>query len=164
MHVAPEAQLRDRLCAVPGMDYAGVDLESPLADEHFDLTAIPYPDASVDAVLCNHVLEHILDDRRAMREMVRVLRPGGWAVLQVPIKQRNPETDEGGPDLSPSERERRFWQDDHVRLYGADYPERLREEGFEVEPDAYPQRLGEAAIRRYGLDPKEVVYRAFRPA
>jgi ubiquinone/menaquinone biosynthesis C-methylase UbiE len=94
-----------------------------------DVTDIDFPDASFDAIFCNHVLEHVPDDRLALREIRRVLRPGGWASLLVPDVDR-PVTDEDPTVTDPHERLRRFGQRDHVRRYGYDYVDRLREAGF----------------------------------
>ncbi len=117
-----------RLQQLP-IDYLSVDLDSPYAMRHCDITAIPEPDASFDVVICNHVLEHIPDDRKAMRELRRVLKPGGLAVLQHPIHDR-PDTFEDQSIVSPDERLRVFGQEDHVRIYGWDFVDRLRDVGF----------------------------------
>ena len=132
LHMAPENILQSLLKPLPHLNYLSADLAAPNAMVHFDITAIPYPEASFDVVLCNHVLEHIPDDRQAMRELFRVLAPGGWAVLDVPLKWENATTDEDPSVTDPAERERRFGQDDHVRWYGRDYLDRLAEVGFVV--------------------------------
>ena len=138
LHVAPEYGILSRLRACKTINYVGVDLmpeNYPGTAEitRCDITAIDYGDESFDLVICSHVLEHIPDDRLAMRELFRVLKPGGRAILQVPISASLQRTVED-PHLSdPKERERRFGQHDDVRIYGADYPARLREAGFVVE-------------------------------
>ena len=156
LHVAPEPVLRERLIGEPLIDYLSADLDPGLADVQMDITAIDFPDDFFDVILCSHVLENVPDDARAMRELCRVLRPTGWAILQVPILLER--TDEDPSITDPAERLRRFAQRDHVRAYGPDYADRLRAAGFEVHLDRYAERLGRAGARRYGLLTEEVVH------
>ncbi|MEM0913076.1 MAG: methyltransferase domain-containing protein [Planctomycetota bacterium] len=131
LHIAPEplmAKIFRRAAGEAG--YLSGDLFSPRAMEKMDITDIHHPDASFDVVYCSHVLEHVPDDRKAMREFCRVLKPDGWAILNVPITAD--VTDEDPSITDPQERLRRFGQTDHVRRYGPDYADRLRESGFEV--------------------------------
>jgi SAM-dependent methyltransferase len=130
LHVAPEPGLAQCLSGQPGIDYLSADFESPSAMEQMDLRDIKYPDGSFDVVLCSHVLEHIEEDRKAIAEIFRVLKKGGWALLQVPIMGR--ETDEDLNIRDPIERERRFGQHDHVRACGLDYCAKYEDEGFSV--------------------------------
>jgi SAM-dependent methyltransferase len=155
--VAPEAFLQDALRSHPGIDYLSVDLGSPLAMRHMDITRMDLPDASFDALFCSHVLEHIPDDRAAMRELRRVLRPGGWAVLQTPIDASRDVTYEDASIVTPGARRVAFGQDDHVRIYGADFFDRLRECGWTVDRIPYATTLGVEAARRFGLDPAEEI-------
>lgn len=156
LHVAPEEGIAARLRSLP-IDYVSTDLESPLAMRHDDITALPDPDASFDVVICNHVLEHIPDDRTAMREIYRVLRPGGFAVLQHPIAPR-PDTYEDPSVTSAEDRLRLFGQDDHVRIYGWDFVDRLREAGFgTVEATEIEREIGPDLQSRYGLRPSPTV-------
>ena len=148
LHVAPEREL-SRLLRFDTIDYLSADLSSPDAMVVMDVTDIRYPDDTFDVLYCSHVLEHVPDDRRAMREFFRVLKPGGWAVLQVPITA--PVTFEDPTVTTAEERERVFGQHDHVRRYGPDYVDRLAEAGFAVTVDAYAQELGREAARRYGV-------------
>ncbi len=160
LHVAPEARLR-RAIARRQESYETTDLDMPGVDFHSDLTAIARPDAAYDAIICSHVLEHVSDDRAAMREMHRVLAPGGWAVLQVPIAARAERTDEEEPGthLPPEERARRFGDPTHVRLYAeADYVRRLEESGFSVRATSAVELLGERSVRSYALAPEEKVF------
>lgn len=158
LHLAPEYCFLKRFRKLPNIDYVTGDLVSPWADLHFDAHAMPFNDASFDVVMANHLLEHVDDDRQVMRECYRVLRQGGWGIFQVPIDYTNAETLEDKSITDPAERERLYWQRDHVRLYGRDYPERLRQAGFEVIEDDFQARLGEELARRYCFMPGERVY------
>jgi SAM-dependent methyltransferase len=150
LHVAPEPVLRDRFSRIPEVRYVGGDLTAEFGPERIDVTQLHFGDASFDAIMCNHVLEHVPDDRRAMRELARVLKPGGWALLQVPDVAAD-RTDEDPSVTEPVERDRRFGQHDHVRRYGWDYVDRLREAGFSVEVARPESHLPEAVIERYRL-------------
>lgn len=130
LHVAPEAVLESRFQTIPRIDYLTADLHDPQAMEVMDVTRIGHPDQSFDVIFCSHVLEHVEDDRQAMREFHRTLRDGGWAILLVPITADH--TVEDPSVTAPEERKRLFGQADHVRRYGPDYAERLREAGFSV--------------------------------
>ena len=150
LHVAPEAVLRERLRAIPGVTYVSGDLSAESGPERIDVTALRFDDSTFDLVICNHVLEHVPDDRRAMREIARVLKPGGEAILLVP-DVATLETDEDLSIVDPTERVLRFGQSDHVRRYGWDYVERLREVGFTVEVERPETVLSEELIARYRL-------------
>jgi SAM-dependent methyltransferase len=133
LHIAPEVCLSKKFEKIlPPDDYITADLESPLAKVHLDVQAIPFPDASFDIVFCNHVLEHVADDRLAMREMHRVMRPGGWGVMLSPVDETRAATFEDDTVTDRAERTRLFGQYDHRRVYGRDYADRLREAGWEV--------------------------------
>ncbi len=157
LHIAPEVSIMKRLKRVEG--YRTADLESPLADLHFDVQSIPLADASQDVVMCNHILEHVADDRRAMRELRRVLRPSGWGVLLVPQDHLREETFEDDSITDEAERIRLFGQYDHRRVYGRDYADRLREAGFEVEAIDYASRLTPQELLLYGVKRGETIYR-----
>lgn len=158
LHVAPERNLRKVLSCRPNLDYRTADLDSPLAAIKMDVTDIRCPDDEFDVIICNHVLEHVADDARAMSELFRVLKPGGFAILQVPIALSEERTDEDPGVLDPAEREARFGQYDHVRLYGRDYPLRLERAGFHIEQFQAVQEFGEPLTRKYGLQPEETLY------
>ena len=160
LHLAPEYCFLRRFRALRNVDYVTGDLDSPWADHHFDCHAIPFPDGSFDVLMANHLLEHVADDRQVLREFYRVLKPGGWGILQVPIDYENPETEEDPNVTDPMERERLYWQQDHVRLYGhEDYPARLREAGFEVEVLDMVSLLGQETCERYSLGTERWVYK-----
>jgi SAM-dependent methyltransferase len=134
LHFAPEWCLERRFRTDGRLGrYVTADLSAPGVDVHTDITALSFADGSFDAIVCSHVLEHIPDDRAAMRELHRVLRPGGVAYVQVPIAEDQAQTDEDPTISDPKERARRFGQFDHVRLYGRDLVERLTTAGFSVE-------------------------------
>jgi SAM-dependent methyltransferase len=158
LHFAPEHALGRRLAATPGIRYVSADLEAPEAMEHFDIADIPHPDDSWDVILCIHVLEHVEDDGRAMRELHRILKPDGWAIVLVPLDLDRADTYEDPSITDPTERERAFWQSDHLRLYGRDLPDRLRKAGFEVTVDSWVRDLDPALMKRHGLFPLEDMY------
>jgi SAM-dependent methyltransferase len=164
LHWAPERALGRMLAGAPGVRYTSADLEPGIAMERWDITSVPVPDASFDAVICSHVLEHVADDRAALAEMWRILRPGGWAVVLVPVDLERERTLEDTAVVDPAERERLYWQRDHVRLYGADLPARLGAAGFEVTVDGWARGLDEAAAERHGIWRGDDVYVCARPA
>jgi SAM-dependent methyltransferase len=129
------------LSSLPNLDYTSVDLESPLAMHKMDLAQLAFEDERFGVVICSHVLEHIPDDRRAMRELYRVLRPGGWGIIQSPVDVTREATLEDETVVSPRQRERLFEQRDHVRSYWRDYFARLEEAGFVVASDPYVDEL-----------------------
>jgi predicted SAM-dependent methyltransferase len=130
LHVAPESCLEPTFRKQLGDDYLTADLFNPLAMVKMDITDIQYPDESFDVIYCSHVLEHVVDDRKAMSEFYRVLKSDGWAILLVPITAET--TYEDPSIVAPVERLKHFGQDDHVRRYGHDYVDRLRDAGFNV--------------------------------
>ncbi len=131
LHVAPEVCLEPKFREYLGNNYLTADLYNPNAMVKMDITDIQYPDQSFDCIYCSHVLEHVQDDKRAMREFFLVLKNDGWAILLVPITSE--QTIEDPSITDPEERLKVFGQQDHVRRYGLDYIDRLREAGFRVE-------------------------------
>ena len=121
-----------------------------------DITDLPFDDSRFDAIYCSHVLEHVPDDRKAMSELRRVLRPGGWAILQVPIK--GIVTFEDPAVTTPEDRERVFGQSDHVRIYGLDFKDRLEEVGFKVTIVQYANVLSEEEIRLSAIGRGDDIY------
>jgi SAM-dependent methyltransferase len=162
LHWAPEYALQQSLRQLPNAAYVSADLEGDEAMQHMDMTDVPFKDGAFDLIVCVHVLEHVPDDRQAMREMARVLKPGGMALLLVPIVLERP-TLEDPAVVTPEQRKEAYWQEDHVRLYGADFPQRLEEEGFAVTVDRWVRSLDQATLTRYGLFPLEDVYVARKP-
>lgn len=165
LHVAPELCFMDRFEALENLDYITADIESPLAKVKMDIHDIPFEENSFDVIFCNHVLEHVDDDIKALNEMKRVLRPGGWAILQVPFFYPLPkETYEDWSITDPKEREKAFGQDDHVRMYGEDYAKRLASVGFKVVEEKMVIELPEEEVMKYSLPKNEIIYRVEKVA
>lgn len=160
LHVAPEPNLARVLTARPV--YVAVDFGANGGSIPMDITRLAFADASFDAVICSHVLEHVPDDRAALREVRRVLRPSGWAILQVPIAMSESATLEDDTITDPDARERTFSQRDHVRLYGRDYEDRVRAAGFSVTACNALDALGPAMCARYALCERESIFMATR--
>ena len=139
------------------VDYTSADLDSPWAQIKMDLHNIPFEENTFDAVLCNHVMEHVRDDLQCMREIFRVLKPSGWAIIQSPVYDMT-ETYEDPTITDPRAREVAYGQDDHLRKYGQDYGDRLRQAGFVVTEDDYVRRLTPDQVRWYALMKDELVY------
>ncbi len=157
LHFAPEPAFKDKWPQIPNLDYLSADLAEGRADVVVDITEIPYEDDTFDVIYCSHVLEHVLDDQKAMRELSRVMRPTGWAVLQVPITAER--TFEDPTITDPQERERVFGQHDHVRRYGLDYVNRLEENGFRVTTYSAIDILGsEEQAERYAVTGRIVFF------
>jgi SAM-dependent methyltransferase len=165
LHVGPGASVSRWLEERRQLDYVSGDIDSPLAEVRMDATDMPFEDESFDFAICVHVLEHVLDDRKAMSEFFRVLKPGGEAVFQVPPSDLE-TTREDPAVIDPHERERLFGQYDHVRLCGADYPARIAEAGFAVSRVDYAAELEESVRRRNGLragEPFDLCVKPGRP-
>ncbi len=158
LHIAPEQCFYKRFRAMKNIHHVTADLESPLADVKMDIHKMPFENASFDIVLCNHVLEHVDDDAQSMREIYRVLKPGGWAVMQVPMDDSREFTYEDRSITSPEEREKHFWQKDHVRLFGRDYPKRLENAGFRVEALDLGKEIPEGLRAKYRLMEGEIIF------
>lgn len=157
LHVAPEQAFYKRFKNQKNLTYITTDLYSPLADVKADLCALPFEDDSFDVIFCNHVLEHIPDDTQAMRELYRVMKKGGWGIFQVPQDINRAHTFEDDTIIDPAERTRIFGQYDHVRVYGLDYFDRLRQVGFEVEEIIYSTHFTAEEIERYRIVPQEIL-------
>ena len=151
LHFAPEWSLEHLLRRTPGLRYVTADLDPSIGELQLDLTALDLPDGAFEAILCSHVLEHIPDDAAAMRELHRVVAPGGWVLVMVPLDHSRTETYEDPSIVAPEARREAFWQDDHVRLYAPDIAGRLAAAGFEVERANVARELGPEVAARHGL-------------
>ena len=162
LHVAPERELSRWFQQADYIQYLSADLSSSRAMVSMDVCDIPCGENTFDVIYCSHVLEHVPDDRKALREFWRVLKNGGWAILQVPIT--SDVTFEDPTVTSAAERERLFGQHDHVRRYGPDYCARLIEAGFSVTVDGLARELDDSTASRYGLLRSEAVFFCRKPA
>ena len=158
LHIAPELCFMDIFERMENLEYITGDIESPLAKVKMDVHEIPFDKGTFDAVFCNHVMEHVENDIKSMSEIHRVLKPGGWAIIQSPVYMELDHTLEDPSITDPLEREKIYGQDDHMRKYGTDYGERLRKAGFEVTEDNYLNELSDETRKRYALPEEEVIY------
>lgn len=155
LHIAPEQVFYKKFKSFTNWDYTTTDLYSPLADIKADICALPFEDETYDLILCNHVLEHISDDRKAMRELYRILKKGGTLIAQVPLEEGRLKSFEDDSITDKKKRTEIFGQYDHVRLYGMDYYQRLESIGFQTEAVDFLKELSEKEIIRYALPKKE---------
>ena len=157
LHFAPEQCFLKRFRKLDNLDYTTTDLLSPIADVKADICNLPFEDNSYDIILCNHVLEHIPDDTKAIQELFRVMKPGGYGVFQIPQDLTRANTFEDDSITDKKERAKIFGQYDHVRVYGLDYFEKLRSIGFKVEEVDYTATLSAEAIEKYCLAKGEII-------
>jgi SAM-dependent methyltransferase len=157
LHFAPEQAFYKRFRKLKNLDYTTTDLNSPLADVKADICNLPFEDNTYDVLLCNHVLEHIPDDTKAMAELFRILKPGGWGIFQIPQDLDREKTFEDPTITDKKERARIFGQYDHVRIYGRDYFDKLRSVGFKVNEVAYAAQLSKEVIDTYRLAKREII-------
>ncbi|HLV15249.1 MAG TPA: methyltransferase domain-containing protein [Xanthomarina sp.] len=157
LHFAPEQAFYKRFRKLKNLEYVTTDLNSPLADVKADICDLPFTDNEFDVILCNHVLEHIPDDTKAMKELYRILKPGGYGVFQIPQDLSREKTFEDNSITDKKERAKIFGQYDHVRIYGRDYFDKLRDIGFKVEEVDYTSKLSENEITKYCLANGEII-------
>jgi SAM-dependent methyltransferase len=158
LHIAPEYCFIDRFEKLSNLQYLTADIESPLAKVKMDIEKIQYPANTFDVIFCNHVLEHVNDFSQATKELYRVLKPGGWAIMQSPQDMKLETTIEDPTIIDPRERERVFLQSDHLRLFGKDYGKELAKAGFLVTEDDYVNEIGQGLFEKYALPKDEIVY------
>jgi SAM-dependent methyltransferase len=157
LHFAPEQAFYKRFRKMSNLDYITTDLNSPLADVKADICNLPFNNSEFDIILCNHVLEHIPDDTKAMQELYRILKPGGFGVFQIPQDLSRAKTFEDDSITDKKERAKIFGQYDHVRIYGRDYFDKLRSIGFEVDEVDYTSAFSEHDIEKYCLAKGEII-------
>jgi len=157
LHFAPEQAFYKRFRKLQNLDYTTTDLNSPLADVKADICNLPFDDNSFDIIFCNHVLEHIPDDTRAMQELYRILKPGGWGIFQIPQDLKRDTTFEDDSITDKKERAKIFGQYDHVRIYGRDYFDKLRSIGFKVEEVDYTAMLATEEVEKFRLAKGELI-------
>lgn len=158
LHIAPEQCFYKLFKAQKNLDYTTGDYNSPIADIHFDLHQAPFADNTYDVIFCNHVLEHVEDADQCMRELYRIMKPGGWGIFQVPLDTAREKTYEDKSITSPEQRELHFWQKDHLRLFGLDYKDKLAAAGFKVKADDFVNTLTPELVDRYRLPAGEIIY------
>ncbi|TKD59167.1 class I SAM-dependent methyltransferase [Flavobacterium sp. ASW18X] len=157
LHFAPEQAFYHRFKKQKNLDYTTTDLLSPLADVKADICNLPFKDNEFDVILCNHVLEHIPDDHKAMSELFRVMKPGGWGIFQIPQDTNRAKTFTDDTITDKKERARIFGQYDHVRIYGLDYFDQLRSHGFKVEAIDYTADLSSEIVDQFRLAKGELI-------
>ena len=162
LHMAPEQCFLPIFKKMKNLDYTTADLYSPIVDVKADILDLPFEDNSFDVVFCNHVLEHIEDDVKAMRELYRVLKPKGIGIFQVPQDLSLDNTYEDFSITSEEERKKHFGQYDHVRIYGKDYFDRLRKVGFTVKEVDYSKTVSTGIVDKYRLTPGEILPVCFK--
>lgn len=158
LHVAPEICFIDRFKFLKNLEYISADLDSPLAMIKMDIHEIPFSEGTFDVVFCNHVMEHVDDDIKAMEEIHRVLKPGGWAIIQSPLDVNLKVTNDGKHLKTPKEREKAFGQNDHLRMYGLDYGSRLKSAGFKVSEIDFVHELPEDQVKKFALPGDEKIF------
>lgn len=158
LHIAPEFCFLNLFKKMRNLEYITGDLISPWADVKMDVHDIPFNDNEFDVVICNHVLEHVKDDKKVMKEFYRVMNKGGWGIFQVPIDKNNKLTIEDPLITDPKDRERLYWQSDHLRLYGLDYSKKLQKAGFKVTESNFINELENELVNKYALPKNEVIY------
>jgi len=162
LHMAPEQCFLKRFKNLKNLDYLTADLYSPIVDVKADICDLPFEENSFDIIFCNHVLEHIEDDKKAMSELYRVLKPGGMGIFQIPQDLSREKTYEDFSITNPEERAKHFGQYDHVRVYGKDYFGRLRAVGFKVEEVNYSEKISSELIEKYCLTKGEILPVCFK--
>tara|TARA_R110000787_G_scaffold70646_15_gene157117 strand:+ start:9592 stop:10353 length:762 start_codon:yes stop_codon:yes gene_type:complete len=161
LHMAPEQCFLKRFQKL-NHDYITADLYSPIADVKADITDLPFDDESFDMIFCNHVLEHIQDDTKAMQELLRVMKKGGMGIFQIPQDLSREKTFEDDSITDRKERAKIFGQYDHVRVYGRDYFDKLRSIGFEVDEIDYTEKISAELSNTYRLMKGEILPVVFK--
>lgn len=163
LHIAPEYCFIKKFKNQSNLEYTTGDLLSPWADVKMDVHKIPFDDNTFDVIMCNHVLEHVENDKKVMSEFFRVMKNDGWGIFQVPIDWNRTETYDDPSITDPKEREKHFWQSDHLRLYGLDYGKKLQSVGFKVFEDEFVKKIPKELVKRYALPENEIIYFCKKP-
>lgn len=158
LDIAPFHYFQDTISKQLHHQYISLDIDSGNVSVNADINLLPFNDNRFDCIFCYHVLEHVKDDKNAIKELFRVLKCGGFAIIQSPINVNNETTIENLVMTDPLERERLFGQHDHFRLYGQDYADILSQQGFQVIVDDFIQHLDRELVDKYCLDPFELIY------
>lgn len=162
LHFAPEQAFYKLFRNQKNIEYTTTDLFSPLADVKADICDLPFEDNSYDIIFCNHVLEHIPDDGKAMMELYRVLKPGGMGIFQIPQDLTRDVTFSDDTITDPKERAKIFGQYDHVRVYGRDYFDKLKIIGFKVVEEDYTNKIAPELVEKYCLAKGEIIPVCFK--
>jgi SAM-dependent methyltransferase len=157
LHIAPEQCFLDIFRKQKNIEYITSDLESPIADVKADICNLPFKNSAFDVVFCNHVLEHITDDTKAMQELYRVLKPNGMGIFQIPQDLSREKTFEDNTITDQKERTKIFGQYDHVRVYGRDYFNKLRAVGFTVDEVDYTKKIVPEKLEKFCLMKNEIL-------
>jgi SAM-dependent methyltransferase len=162
LHFAPEQEFYKRFKKQTNIEYTTTDLLSPLADVKADICNLPFEDNAYDIIFCNHVLEHIPDDTKAMQELFRVLKPDGMGIFQIPQDLSRASTFTDDTIVDQKERAKIFGQYDHVRVYGRDYFDKLRSIGFKVIEEDYTHKIAPELVEKYCLAKGEIIPVCFK--
>lgn len=162
LHVAPEQCFYHLFKNLKNLQYTTTDLYSPLADVKADVCNLPFESESFDVVFCNHVLEHVVEDQKALTELYRVLKPSGFGIFQVPQDYNRQQTYEDFSITNPAERKIHFGQYDHVRVYGLDFFDKLKSVGFKVSPFVVDKQFTKEQITQYALMQAEILPVCFK--
>ena len=162
LHFAPEQEFYKRFKKQTNIVYTTTDLLSPLANVKADICNLPFEDNEYDIIFCNHVLEHIPDDTKAMQELFRVLKPGGMGIFQIPQDLSRAKTFSDDTIVDQKERAKIFGQYDHVRVYGRDYFDKLRSIGFKVIEEDYTHKIAPELVEKYCLAKGEIIPICFK--
>jgi len=163
LHIAPEQAFYYKFKKLNNLKYVTFDLESPLADIKGNILNLPFNDNTFDVIICNHVLEHVEEDTKALKELFRVLKKGGYAIIQVPIDLKREITYENKEIKTKKEREKYFGQKDHVRIYGKDFKTRVQSVGFNINEINYASLLKDDLIYKYNLPKNELIFYCIKP-
>lgn len=157
LHFAPEQAFYKRFKKLRNIQYDTIDINSPLAKIKADICDLPIKENTYDFILCNHVLEHVLDDNKAMSELYRVLKKGGIGIFQVPIDMKREKTFQDDSITDKLERNKIFGQYDHVRIYGKDYFNKLEDTGFKVQQVDYSKKFSDKEILKFSIIKGEII-------